>query len=161
MQYHAIQAIIECPFIFFSASSRNTLSGLTPKEAEESRTACDDATAAIAQILQLLRRQYGLSRMNIHNVHLVFTASVVHIYNIYFASTPELRNSAQRYLQICCQGLYEIGRGYRNALRALEIVTCIKSDLGRRRHHHRQQPRQFTTSTPKTSNVPHSLDYRP
>lgn len=140
MQYHAIQVIIEPPFIF-GASSRNTSSGLTPREAEESRTACNDAAAAIAQILQLFRRQYGLSRMNIHTVHLVFTASVVHVYNLYFGSTQELRNSAQRYLQICCQGLYEIGRGYRNALRALETVTCIKSNLGRRRHHLRQQAR--------------------
>ncbi|KAL4897837.1 hypothetical protein BDV59DRAFT_198102 [Aspergillus ambiguus] len=40
---------------------------------------------------------------------------------------------ARKDLQVCCEALSEIGNAYKNALRALEVVTNIKSDLLRDR----------------------------
>ena len=57
--------------------------------------------------------------------------SVGHIHNVYFAPSEQVRAAARPLLQISCQVLSEIGQVYRNALRALEIITSLKSELAR------------------------------
>jgi hypothetical protein len=67
--------------------------------------------------------------MNIHTVHLIFTAALVHIHNVFVAPAEDTRTTARSHFRISCQVLLEIGQAYKNALRALEIVTSIKSKL--------------------------------
>ncbi|KAL3442901.1 fungal-specific transcription factor domain-containing protein [Aspergillus insuetus] len=126
MLYYAILVAIDRPFTYGRSES---LPGLTHADIEESHRASTDAAVAIVDILQEYRQLYGLRQMNIHTVHLIFTAALVHIHNVYFAPGEPTRMAARRHLQICCQALSEVGPGYKNALRALEIVTSIKSEF--------------------------------
>ncbi|KAL2825533.1 fungal-specific transcription factor domain-containing protein [Aspergillus pseudoustus] len=128
MLYYAILVAIDRPFTYGRSES---LPGLTNADIDESHRACTDAAVAIVELLQTYRQSCGLRQMNIHTVHLIFTAALVHIHNVYFAPADLMRAAARRFLQICCQALSEIGQGYRNALRALEVVTSIKSELER------------------------------
>ncbi|KAF9886161.1 hypothetical protein FE257_011986 [Aspergillus nanangensis] len=129
MQYHAILVIIDRPFAF----SPSQPSGLTEKEIETSRRSCTQSAAAIAKLIRALRRQYSLRRMNIHTVHLIFTAALVHVHNAYISPESSICATARQDLQTSCEALSEVGRSYKNALRALEVITCIKSDLLKRR----------------------------
>lgn len=83
--------------------------------------------------------------MNIHTVHLIFTAALVHIHNVFFASAEHTRTTARSHFRISCQVLLEIGQAYKNDLRALEIVTSIKSKLE-------------TTERPRPARLPRSLN---
>ena len=60
-------------------------------------------------------------------VHLIFTASLIHIYNSCTTKPTEARAAADD-LHCCCQALGEIGHIYRNATRALEVIICIKRE---------------------------------
>lgn len=128
MQYSAILVVIDRPFTY---GLYQRLPGLTPADMEESHTACTNAAVSLVNLLQTYRSHHGARQMNIHSVHLVFTAALVHIHNVYFAPCEAVRTAARRFLQISCQVLSEIGQTYRNALRALEIITSIKSELAR------------------------------
>lgn len=80
---------------------------------------------------QIYRRQYTLRRANIHTVHLMFTAALIHVHHAYLSGDGEVQRSATRYLEICSQALSELGLAYKNARRALEVIICIKADLFR------------------------------
>lgn len=128
MQYYAILVVIDRPFTY----GRHTqLPGLIPADVQESHIACTDAAASIINRVQTYRFHHGARQMNIHTVHLIFTAALVHIHNVYFAPSEQVRAAARPLLQISCQVLSEIGQVYRNALRALEIITSLKSELAR------------------------------
>lgn len=71
--------------------------------------------------------------MNIHTVHLIFTAALAHVQDAYLSPEESVRNTARKDLQTCFEALSEIGNAYKNALRALEVITCIKADLLRNR----------------------------
>jgi hypothetical protein len=60
-------------------------------------------------------------------VHLVFTASLIHIYNT-CTSTGQESLTALNDLQFCCQALTEIGTAWKNGVRALEVLICIKRE---------------------------------
>jgi hypothetical protein len=126
MLYYAILVAIDRPFTYGRCES---LPGLTRAEIEESHRASTDAAVIIVHLLQEYRQWYGLRQMNIHTVHLIFTAALGHIHNVYFAPGEPTRMAARKHLQICCQALSEIGPGYKIALRALEVITSIKSEF--------------------------------
>jgi hypothetical protein len=93
------------------------------------RPACTDSAKAISKLLQIYRRLYSFRRINIQAVHLIFTASLIHVLNACEATEPSLKNSAWKDLEVCSQALSEMGKGYKNASRALEVVSGIKSEL--------------------------------
>jgi hypothetical protein len=85
------------------------------------------AAHSLVEVLKIYRKQHSLRQTNVQIVHLVFTASIVHVYNActtYSLETPE----AMEDLQICCQALGELGQTWRNATRALEVIICLKRE---------------------------------
>lgn len=128
MQYHAVRIIVDQPFAFQPVGR----DGLTNQEIQSSRECCHDAAWSITKLVQATRRHFSLRRVNVQAVHLIFTAMLVHVHNAFISSDFQVRDIARRQLEICSQALGEIGQAYKNALRALEVITSIKSDLLRR-----------------------------
>lgn len=125
MQLNALRIIVDRPFVFTDAAT----SALAPRQTSESRDSCNRAALEITKLVQIFRRHYSLRRINIQAVHLIFTAMLVHVHNACLSDDYEICHAAQRQLEICSQALGEIGQAYKNALRALEVITSIKSSL--------------------------------
>ncbi|KAJ5378262.1 uncharacterized protein N7496_005671 [Penicillium cataractarum] len=125
MQLHALRIIVDRPFVLSDAAT----SALAPDQISESRESCNGAALGITKLVQIFRRHYSLRRVNIQAVHLIFTAMLVHVHNACLSEDYEICHAAQRHLEICSQALGEIGQAYKNALRALEVITSIKSSL--------------------------------
>ncbi|KAF2799540.1 hypothetical protein K505DRAFT_196071, partial [Melanomma pulvis-pyrius CBS 109.77] len=119
MQYHCVMILVNRPF--FPASIA-TLPDVAFSDPMVGRPACTGSAKSIAKLLQIYRRLYSFRRINIQAVHLVFTASLIHVLNACEATEPTLKNSAWKDLEVCCQALMEMGKGYKNASRALEVV---------------------------------------
>ena len=128
MQYHAVRIIIDHPFAHLPFGA----DGLSVEDIEKSRECCQDAAFSITRLVQAIRRHFSLRRVNIQAVHLIFTAMLVHVHSAFLSSDYQARDAARRQLEICSQAMGEIGQAYKSALRALEVITSIKSDLLRR-----------------------------
>ncbi|OAL30328.1 hypothetical protein AYO22_01525 [Fonsecaea multimorphosa] len=128
MQYHSIMIITFRPFF----ASVKTLPGLTTAEIATGRNHCTASANFVAKLIQTYRRQYTLRRINVQAVHLVFTATLIHVFTACAATDPVRSNSAWKNLEICCQALSELGLAFKSASRALEVIMGIKSDLLRR-----------------------------
>ncbi|EXJ73598.1 uncharacterized protein A1O5_03360 [Cladophialophora psammophila CBS 110553] len=128
MQYHTIMIITFRPFF----ASAKTLPGLTTGEITTGRNHCTNSANFLARLIQTYRRQYSLRRINVQAVHLVFTATLIHVFAACAATDPIRSNSAWKNLEICCQALSELGLAFKSASRALEVIMGIKSDLLRR-----------------------------
>ncbi|KAJ5958499.1 uncharacterized protein N7479_005649 [Penicillium vulpinum] len=133
MQFHAVRIIVDQPFAFQQPGP----GGLTEENITHSRECCHDAALSITKLLQAIRRHFTLRRVNIQTVHLIFTAMLVHTQSAFLSPDFQIRDTARRQLEICSQALGEIGQAYKNALRALEVITSIKSELLR------QEKREF------------------
>ncbi|POS74199.1 hypothetical protein DHEL01_v207406 [Diaporthe helianthi] len=100
------------------------------------RAECITAAHSMADVLRCYRKQYTLRHTNVQIVHLIFTASLVHVYNACTCSssphesqTPAVAVAvALDDLQSCCQALGEIGEYYGNATRALDVVILVKRE---------------------------------
>ncbi|KAJ5518223.1 hypothetical protein N7453_000645 [Penicillium expansum] len=125
MQFHAVRIIVDQPFAFQVPG----LGGLTEENITHSRECCHDAALSITKLLQAIRRHFSLRRVNLQTVHLIFTAMLVHTQSAFLSPDFQMRDTARRQLEICSQALGEIGQAYKNALRALEVITSIKSEL--------------------------------
>lgn len=122
MQYHCLIILANRPlFSNILQSQRDTTS--------VGRAACTDAAASITRLLKIYRRLYTFRRVNIHAVHLIFTASLIHVYNACGSPEHRAQTTAWGDLEVCSQALAEIGQGYSNATRAREVVMNIKSEL--------------------------------
>lgn len=91
------------------------------------RAECISAAHNMADVLRCYRKQYSLKYTNVQIVHLIFTASLVHVYNACTCS-PQESQEALDDLQFCCQSLGEIGECYGNATRALDVVILVKRE---------------------------------
>lgn len=128
MQYHCILVITTRPFF----ASAKKLIGLSPAEIATTRDACTNSANAVARLLQTYRRLYGLRRINVQAVHLIFTVTLIHVFTACGATDQTRSDIAWKNLEICSQALSEIGLAYRNAARALEVIMGMKSELLRR-----------------------------
>ena len=126
MQYHTLMILVNRPFF---AATTATMPDVAFSDLSIGRPACTDSARAISKLLQTYRRLYGLRRINIQAVHLIFTASLIHVLNACGAAEPSLRNSAWKDLEACQQALSELGKGFQSAMRALEVVNSIKTEL--------------------------------
>lgn len=125
MQFYAIKIIIHRPFLSILSSDTT----LSEQEIRRAQNSAEEAASCIARLVQIYRRHYTLRRSNIHTVHLIFTATLIHVHNACISENSTTQQLAARYLEICCQALSEMGVGYKNARRALEIITYIKANL--------------------------------
>ncbi|CAN9205833.1 unnamed protein product [Alternaria alternata] len=126
MQYHTVMIIANRPF--FTATTAN-LPDVAFSDPMVGPPTCTDSARAIAKLLQIYRRLYSFRRINIQAVHLVFTASLIHVLNACEAAAPSLRNSAWKDLEVCQQALCDLSEGYHSATRAREVVTGIQNEL--------------------------------
>ncbi|USP78019.1 putative nitrogen assimilation transcription factor nit-4 [Curvularia clavata] len=126
MQYHTVMIIANRPF--FTATTANLQDVALSDPTVGSKT-CTDSAKAITRLLQIYRRLYSFRRINIQAVHLVFTASLIHVLNACEAVEPSLRNSAWKDLEVCQQALCDLSKGYHSATRAREVVTGIQNEL--------------------------------
>jgi hypothetical protein len=124
MQYHCIMILANRPFL-----SRNTFSKVDAKSVMEGRLLCAQAATSISRLLTIYRRLYTVRRVNIQAVHLIFTASLIHVCNACSSVDPQTQTATWQDLEVCCQALEEIGQGYKNAIRGLEVVKSVKSEL--------------------------------
>ena len=128
MQYHCILVITTRPFF----ASAKKLRGLLPSEIAVTRDACTSSANSVARLLQIYRRIYGLRRINIQAVHLIFTVTLIHVFTACGATDQVRSDVAWKNLEICSQALSEIGLAYKNSARALEVIMGMKSELLRR-----------------------------
>ncbi|KAH8585501.1 fungal-specific transcription factor domain-containing protein [Bisporella sp. PMI_857] len=124
MQFYAISILLHRPF--FSRSLRNT-SASNERGSGDPRFICISAAQSIINLLRIYRKQHTLSRTNVHIVHLVFTASLICVYNACTVKGAAATSNLADF-QFCCQALSEIGQAYQNATRALEVIICIKRE---------------------------------
>lgn len=128
MQYHCVVIITNRPFF----ASAKTLPGLTTAEIASRRNTCTDSANTLARMVHIYRRLYSLRRINVQAVHLIFTATLIHVFTACGALDQTRSDNAWKNLEICCQALSEMGLAFKNAARALEVVMGIKSDLLKR-----------------------------
>jgi hypothetical protein len=108
------------------------------------QTTCSYAASCIARLLQIFDRLYTLRRINVQAVHLIFTASVIHVYNACTSTAnPTSRDAAATDLDICCHALREMGQ-FKNAARALEVTIYLKAELLKRSRRNNKRP-SFST----------------
>jgi hypothetical protein len=123
MQFHAVSIFLHRPFF-----SRNVRDQEVSTQAQRT---CVEAAQSTTKLLRIYRKQHTLRQTNIQIVHLLFTASLIHIYNT-CSSSGKAAESAMADLQFCCQALGEIGVAYKNSTRALEVIICIKQEWQRK-----------------------------
>lgn len=128
MQYHCVMIITNRPFF---ASTRKMID-LTPLEVCRRRDTCTDSADDFAKLVDIYRRLYGLRRINIQAVHLLFTATLIHVFTACGALDKTKSDHAWKNLEICCQALSEMSLSFKNAARAFEVIMSIKSDLLKR-----------------------------
>ncbi|KIW11440.1 hypothetical protein PV08_10740 [Exophiala spinifera] len=128
MQYHCVMIITNRPFF---ASTRKMID-LSPLEISNRRDACTDAADDIARLVHIYRRLYGLRRINIQAVHLLFTGTLIHVFTACGALDKTKSDNAWKNLETCCQALSEMSLSFKNAGRAFEVIMSIKSDLLKR-----------------------------
>ncbi|KPM43003.1 hypothetical protein AK830_g3537 [Neonectria ditissima] len=132
MQFYAVLISLYRPYlssqlvcyneIFTSAEDRTQML--------EAESGCISAAHGITELLRCYQRQHSLRRSNIQIVHIIFTASLVFIYDVCSRSYAKSRTSLGD-LQFCCHALGEIGQSYGNATRALEVIILVKSEWQR------------------------------
>ncbi|KAK5216245.1 hypothetical protein LTR47_005411 [Exophiala xenobiotica] len=125
MQYHCVVIITNRPFF----ASAKTMPDLTQSDISSRRNTCTDSANDFAKLVDIYRRLYGLRRINVQAVHLLFTATLIHVFTACGALDQRKSDHAWNNLEICCQALSEMSLSFKNASRALEVVMSIKSDL--------------------------------
>lgn len=125
MQYYCVVILVNRPFFAQSTNDQSSSSSGTPAIG---RSSCTAASTSMTRLLQLYRRLYGFRRINIQAVHLIFTAALIHVCNACL-DTAATSSAAWKDLEVCTQALMEMGQGYKNAIRALEVISHIKVEM--------------------------------
>ncbi|KAM0468696.1 hypothetical protein ACHAP7_010678 [Fusarium lateritium] len=118
---------------------------------------CVWAAHDIAETLRYHQKQHSLQKTNIQIVHIIFTASLIFIYDVCTRPYNEARISLND-LQLCCQALGEIGRCFSNATRALEVIIVVKGEWQKlaMAARHRPNPNLKRPSVQMSTNAIHS-----
>jgi hypothetical protein len=129
MQFYAVLISLYRPYLSTGLMRRVESLGTFEdrKLVQNAVNDCVEAAHQTAEFLRCHQRQHSLIRLNIQVVHLIFTASLVFIFDVCSRTYAESRTSL-RNLQFCCHSLGEIGQCYGNATRALEVVILVKSE---------------------------------
>lgn len=132
MQFYAVLISLFRPYLSSQLVCYNEILSSTEDQAHilEADSGCISAAHEITELLRCYQRQHSLRRSNIQIVHIIFTASLVFIYDVCSRSYSESRTSLSD-LQFCCHTLGEIGQSYGNATRALEVIILVKSEWQR------------------------------
>lgn len=106
MQYHEILIFANHPYV--ADNSHN-------QDLQQMRRVCKMSASAIAQLLLLYERQWSLARINIQAVKIVFSAALVHLYDV-CEDEPNSNNVLQSLadLKVCCHALCLFSRCFNN-----------------------------------------------
>lgn len=141
MQFNATLIALYRPYL----SRRLTQGGMRVVSPENQAAlsnavrSCVWAAHDIAETLRSHQRQHSLRRTNIQIVHIIFTASLIFIYDVCTRPYQESRLSLND-LQLSCRALGELGQCYGNATRALEVIILVKSEWQKMATAARQRP---------------------
>lgn len=184
LQFYVLSIFLHRPFFSRSLLRQSDLSpSAKVAEVQNARNHCTAAANDFVQVLKIFNRQYTLNKTNVQMVHLVFTASLIHVYNACITIISNMTPShtigdvrqAMDNLQMCCQALRDMGSAWQNSTRALEVIICIKQEWQSRAalyaasikrpnslvtednytglEHHRQRRRRTLTSSRDTAAV--------
>lgn len=114
MQYHATLIILHRPFLKYANSDANVI---------RARRICRTAAVDISNLVDKYQNSwYGMRRVNVIALHIIFTAATVHLLNIW-NETGLIRDTAVRCLKICCKSLKE--QQYETCKRTLAMIHTL------------------------------------
>ncbi|EAS35971.2 fungal specific transcription factor [Coccidioides immitis RS] len=116
MQYHEVMIFANHPLIAGASGAMTT----------DIREGCAESARAIALILQIYKQQWSLRRMNIQGVHMIFSATLVHLLLSCTSEDSSTREAAVNDLKVCCEALKELSIAFRSATRALDSIAKTK-----------------------------------
>lgn len=148
MQFHVLSIFTHRPL--FSETGR-AYPPTTNSPSPLARQACTISAQSIVSILKVYRRQHTLRRCNVQVVHLVFSACLILIYNTCTSVGVEAER-AMADLQTCCEAFQELGHAYKNALRALEVIICIKREWQAKAQVQQQRTKRSSSPQPSDDN---------
>lgn len=102
---------------------------------------CTASANSMVTLIKLYRSRYSLRYMVNLSVHMIFTASIIHLVNA-TSSNESLRRSSNNALRTCTSAFMEIGKVWASASKSLRVVESL------------QQKWQITTSPPTEDDIP-------
>src|SRR5450432_1891590 len=126
MQYHEVVILLNRPFLL--PPSANSTMSPNPDQAAVALNACTSSATEICRLLRIFRQQHNLKHIQVYSVHVLMTASLIHVYNSCCSPGVEGKIAREMVLE-CIQAFVEIGETLKCGTRALEIVTSIRRDL--------------------------------
>src|SRR5271169_5905831 len=128
MMYHTTTILLFRPF-----GSQKQIAGIPASPWE----LCTASANSIVTLIKLYRSRYSLKYMVNLSVHMIFTASIIHLVNA-TSSNDSLRRSSNNSLRTCTSAFMEIGKVWASASKSLRVVESL------------QQKWQIQTSSPPT-----------
>jgi hypothetical protein len=138
MMYHTTTILLFRPF-----GALKQIAGIpaTPWEL------CTSSANSMVSLLRLYRSRFGLRYIVNLSVHMLFTASIVHLVNA--TSTNEsVQRSSKKALRFCVLGFSEIGMVWPAAVKSLRVVESLQAKW-------RLQSEREDSSSPSLQN-PHA-----
>jgi hypothetical protein len=116
MIYHTTMILLFRPF-----GSQKQIAGIPVSPWE----LCTSSANSIVTLLKLYRSRFSLRYIVNLSVHMVFTASIVHLVNA-TSSNESLRRSSKNALRTCTSGFAEIGEVWASASKSLQVVESLQ-----------------------------------
>jgi len=136
MQFHEAMILLHRPFITESrnssprtiTSTASTATAGAPLASINNASAqCSASATAIARLLVLYRRQWGLQQINIQAVHVAMTAGIQLIHDSCKLEGAAAR-TARDGLHVCLQALGDMGQTFHSGNRGLQVVSSMMRD---------------------------------
>jgi hypothetical protein len=117
MMYHTTIILLFRPF-----GSQKQVAGIPASPWE----LCTTSATSIVTLLKLYRSRFSLHYIVNLAVHMVFTASIVHLVNA-TSSNESLRRTSKNALRTCISGFAEIGEVWASASKSLQVVESLQT----------------------------------
>jgi len=114
--YHTTTILLFRPF-----GSQKQIAGIPASPWE----LCTASANSIVTLIKLYRSRYSLRYMVNLSVHMVFTASIIHLVNA-TSSNDSLRRSSNTALRTCTSAFEEIGKVWASASKSLRVVESLQ-----------------------------------
>jgi hypothetical protein len=145
MMYHTTAILLFRPF-----GSQKHVAGIPASPWE----LCTASANSIVTLLKLYRSRFSLRYIVNLSVHMVFTASIVHLVNA-TSSHESLRRSSKNALRTCTSGFAEIGEVWASASKSLRVVESLQ------RKWQLQSNTPFEDESGLPQNWSHNITYPP
>jgi hypothetical protein len=116
MMYHTTTILLFRPF-----GSQKQIAGIPASPWE----LCTASANSIVTLIKLYRSRYSLRYIVNLSVHMIFTASIIHLVNA-TSSNDSLRRSSNNALRTCTSAFVEIGKVWPIASKSLRVVESLQ-----------------------------------